>query len=234
MYERDDFSFSLDNFSGRTKLLALPNLLMFPHVMQPLHIVEQEHRNLLKEALADDKMIALSVLEPSRELSKQNEQRVFPFACLAKVVCFQKMQDDGYNVLLIGIQRVRLIESVPNSPPYPEAIVELCDDIYPKELATYDEIQKRFREAFARFFSNPSGTDDLLGKLLDTEVPLGVRTDVLSYMLDLPLQKKKELLAEVNVHRRAEVLLKCLNAIAIDHSIGKSGTTPFPPLFSTN
>ena len=34
----EDSSFSLERFTGVVQLFPLPNLVMFPHVLQPLHI----------------------------------------------------------------------------------------------------------------------------------------------------------------------------------------------------
>ena len=58
----DSLAFSPDNFSGFARLFPLPNLIMFPHVMQAMHIFEPRYRSLFEEAVADDKLIALSVL----------------------------------------------------------------------------------------------------------------------------------------------------------------------------
>ena len=50
----EDLSFSVENFSGKVRLFPLPNLVLFPHVMQPLHIFEPRYRDMLEDALADD------------------------------------------------------------------------------------------------------------------------------------------------------------------------------------
>ena len=46
-----------------------------------------------------------------------------------------------------------------------------------------------------------------LDQLLGNDVPLGVLTDVISYMLDIDPTRKQSLLSEVDVYRRAELLL---------------------------
>ncbi len=47
---------------GRARLFPLPDLVMFPHVMQPLHIFEPRYREMLNEALDSDGLIAMSIL----------------------------------------------------------------------------------------------------------------------------------------------------------------------------
>ena len=49
-----------------------------------------------------------------------------------------------------------------------------------------------------------------LDQILGSDVPLGILTDVISYMLDIDVADKEALLAECNVHRRTELLLSHL------------------------
>ena len=53
MSESDNFSFSPRDFSGIARLFPLPNLVLFPHVMQPLHIFEPRYCDLMREAMAE-------------------------------------------------------------------------------------------------------------------------------------------------------------------------------------
>ena len=64
----DTLAFTPDDFSGLARLFPLPNLVMFPHVMQAMHIFEPRYRSLFEEALSDDKLIALGVLAPGWEV----------------------------------------------------------------------------------------------------------------------------------------------------------------------
>ena len=54
-----DHDASLATFGGYARLFPLPNLVFFPHVMQPLHIFEPRYRQMTADALDDDKLIAL-------------------------------------------------------------------------------------------------------------------------------------------------------------------------------
>ena len=58
----DDWSSSSINEPNSVRLFPIPGLVMFPHVMQPLHVFEHRYRALLSDALDDDQLIALPVL----------------------------------------------------------------------------------------------------------------------------------------------------------------------------
>ena len=55
---------ALANFKGVARLFPLPNLVLFPQVVQGLHVFEPRYRQLMADALADDKLISLVLLQP--------------------------------------------------------------------------------------------------------------------------------------------------------------------------
>src|SRR6266481_4652099 len=63
----ENLAFSPEEFSGRARLFPLPNLVVFPHVMQPLHIFEPRYRAMLEDSLADDRLIGMALPAPGWE-----------------------------------------------------------------------------------------------------------------------------------------------------------------------
>src|SRR5688572_13280494 len=103
-----ELEFDSATFCGVARLFPLPNLVLYPHVMQPLHIFEERYRELMQDALASDRLIAMAVLEPGWEAEYDSRPRVSPYACLGKVVAHHRLDDGRYNLLLLGVQRVRI------------------------------------------------------------------------------------------------------------------------------
>ena len=52
----NDDQHALANFAGTARLFPLPNLVLFPHVVQPLHVFEPRYRQLTADALAGDRL----------------------------------------------------------------------------------------------------------------------------------------------------------------------------------
>lgn len=108
MTESLDLLFSAEDFSGTVRLFPLPGTVLFPHVMQPLHIFEPRYCEMLRDALAGDRLIAIAGLEPGWEPHYEGRPPVYPIACLAKITSHQAQPDDRHNVLLLGVRRVRI------------------------------------------------------------------------------------------------------------------------------
>lgn len=235
MAEFGDFSFSPEDFSGKARLFPLPNLVLFPQVMQPLHVFESRYRELLEDALAGDRMIAVATLAPGWEADYDGRPPLYPVACLGRIVVHNRLKGGAYNVLLVGLRRVRVVRELPPKKSFREAEVELVEDRYPVEAAVSGAVlQRKLHSAFLRILPVLSQAQDQLDQLLGSDISLGTLTDIISYMLEIDLEQKEVLLAEANVHRRAELLLGHLFAMTNAVELGDAGILVFPPEFSPN
>ncbi len=233
MSAADELSFSCEGFSGKARLFPLPNLVLFPHVMQPLHIFEPRYRDLLEDALAGDRLVAMAMLAPGWEKNYEGRPRVYPVACLGRITTYSRLADGTYNVLLLGLRRVRLVHELAPVRRFREAEVELCEDQYGgRALAQNRALQQKFRDALVQLLPMVPEAREQLDQLLGNDVPLGVLTDVIGYLLDIELVRKQTLLAEVDVYRRADLLLAELAKAA--ERLSAATYECFPPEFSTN
>src|SRR5262245_15464455 len=96
---------AINEFSGHVRLFPLPNLVLFPNVVQPLHIFEPRYREMTADALAGDRLIAIVLLQEGADESS-NQAPIHSVACLGRIIADQAMSDGRYNLLLRGVRRV--------------------------------------------------------------------------------------------------------------------------------
>lgn len=231
----DDLPFRSNPFSGTARLFPLPNLVLFPHVMQPLHVFEPRYRALVEEALAGDALIAMALLAPGWEADYEGRPPLYPSACLGKIVAHHRFEDGRYNLLLAGLQRIRLVRELAPSKPFREAEVAACPDLYPSHRTSQrPALQRRLLDAFRRLAPKLHGAEDPLGPLATSDISLGVLTDVIAHTLELKVEAKQQLLEEADVDRRAAALLKLLGDAASPQTGRTLAPGQFPPGFSLN
>jgi Lon protease-like protein len=228
----EDLLFDGEKFCGRARVFPLPNLVMFPHVVQPLHIFEPRYRELMEDALAADKLIAMAVLAEGWEADYEGRPKLHPVACLGRIATHERLPDGRFNLLLLGLRRVRLVHELPPERLYREAESRLLDDDYPSadEPARAD-LHARLLTAFRRKVEKLVKGQAELEKLLNMDMLLGTLTDLVGYTLDFDVAFKARLLKEVNVDRRAEALLAQLEGPT---PVKAAGRLKFPPDFSPN
>src|SRR6266550_8633285 len=147
----DDTS-PLADFAGTARLFPLPNLVLFPHVVQPLHVFEPRYRQMTADALAGDRLIALVLLKPGWEDEYDGRPAAHPVACLGRVVADQLLPDGRYNLLIRGLARLRLRDEVADDKPYRTGRGELLTDGPLPSLSEAKALRKELaRKVLPRF-----------------------------------------------------------------------------------
>ncbi len=227
----EPLAFSPDQFSGHARVFPLPNLVMFPHVMQALHIFEPRYRAMFEEAIEDDRLIALGSLAAGWDGDYEGRPPLRSTACLCRIATHQRTDQGTYNVLVLGVRRLRLVRELPPKKLFRVVESELLDDIEPADAGpdTAAAMQKKLLAAFKKAMPRIPDAYEQLDQLLGSQITLGMLADIVSYTIDLDLETKARLLAECDVFRRTTILLEAIAARA------KAGPRrPFPPEFSPN
>ena len=206
----------LSHFSGRVRLFPLPGVVLFPHVVAPLHIFEPRYRAMTEDALAGDRLIAMVRLLGDGVLRPPVES----VGCLGRIIHHERLPDGRFNILLLGRSRVRLIREANTGLPYRTAEAELMADVPGPgdESAARAELVDLLRRSV--------GAEAALLDLLDRAESLGALVDVLAHALAAPAEWKQRLLNEPLVEARVQDVRRRL--------LDASSRRPFPPPFSEN
>jgi Lon protease-like protein len=217
---------ALREFSGVARLFPLPNLVVFPAVVQGLHIFEPRYRQMTADALASDKLIAMATLRADDADSLR--PGIEPYVCLGEILTHHELPDGKYNLRLRGISRAKIVEELDSDRLYRTARLELLPDMAPTDFAVLTGLRRDLSETLLPRFADAPETLQQLEELFAGDLPLGEVCDVLSFALPLPVELKLSLLAEQHADRRAVAL-----ADAIRLSAARAHR-PFPPPFSAN
>jgi len=225
-----------EDFSGRVRLFPLPNLVLFPHVVQPLHIFEPRYCEMLTDSLASDRLIAMGLLEPGWEMQYQKKPPIAPVVCVGKVITHTPTADQRHNILLAGLRRARITKEIESGDlSYRQADVELLEDVYPAEGSlSRPQSQDALLDMFSQLVPEGLGVQESFQQLIGAQLPLGVLTDVITFTLGLPITVKQQLLAEPNVDVRCRILSRCLKEMGKDREREPGAPSVFPPRFSAN
>ncbi len=104
-------------------VFPLPDIVLFPHTVVPLHIFELRYRTMVRDALSDGRMLALAVLKPGWEREYHSSPAFHALACLARIEDVEWLPNDCYDLHLMGLYRVQ-IGRVTREYPYRLARVE--------------------------------------------------------------------------------------------------------------
>jgi Lon protease-like protein len=224
---------SLADFSGTARLFPLPNLVLFPYVIQPLHVFEPRYRQMMEDALAGDRLLAMALLKPGWEGHYEKAPPIHPVVCLGKIFKEERLADGRYNLLLHGLCRARILEELKTDKLYRSARVELLRDVPPGGVGGEQDLRRQLGQGLGRWLAAHSLALEQLRQVLQSNLPIGTLCDVFTFALALDVEVKQQLLGEVDVERRARLLLDRLQT-AEAPAASELPRRKFPPEFSPN
>jgi Lon protease-like protein len=86
-------------------IFPLPNVVLFPNVFLPLHIFEPRYRAMVADALAGDRIIGMSLLQPGFEADYDGRPAVYAVGCAGVITHAERLNDGRYNIILRGIEK---------------------------------------------------------------------------------------------------------------------------------
>src|SRR5262249_11717744 len=181
----------LANFDGTAKLFPLPNLVLFPQVIQPLHIFEPRYREMAEDALGSDRLIALVLLQPGWEPDYAKTPPIYSTACLTRIVADQRLPDGRFNLLVRGLNRIRIEHEVPHCRSYRLAHVELLRDVEEMSPAAARSLRQKLGKMLPVWFAGQDAVVKQFRKLLRSELALGALGDIIAFALPLDVSFKQ-------------------------------------------
>ena len=192
------------NLPEQVAVMALPNAILFPRAVLPLHVFEERYRHMLAECLADSRLVAVA-------LRREGPITETPHAVAGLgVIRTSIRQPDGTSNLVVeGLARVRIMEYT-QLKPYRVARIQQLDSIPavpPPARAELLATVQKLTKARARF--GPELPAAALKSLLTVE-DVEHLTDLVGHTLLDDSRQKQLLLETLDVGVRLDRLVAVL------------------------
>ena len=136
-------------------VFPLPNVVLFPHAVVPLHVFELRYRTMVRDALAGERLIAMALLKPDWEREYHGSPEFHALGCLARFEAVEWLPDGCYDLKLLGLSRVRLGTPV-REHPYRAARVELLPEApYTEDDPVVRSERRALRDLYRRLVVRP-------------------------------------------------------------------------------
>jgi ATP-dependent Lon protease len=112
---------------ARLPLFPLPQTVLFPGALLPLHVFEPRYRAMVRDVLASHRMLSVVLITGTGVADVHGHPEIASVAGMGEIIDHADLPGGRYNILLRGRARVRLSE-LPFTPPYRTAAAALLDD----------------------------------------------------------------------------------------------------------
>jgi uncharacterized protein len=190
-------------------VFPLPNVVLFPKTLLPLHIFEPRYRLMTAEALAGQKTLCVALLKPGWETDYEGSPEVYPVGCVGRIVQHRQLPDGRYQLVLHGEEKV-LIEGFERLVPYRIGRLRpVIDDAEWARSPGVVEESAALLELFRRASRIPGAAVDLSQIFSPHMSPEAILNSVAMH-LDVVPETKQHLLEIESVGARYRTVLQIL------------------------
>jgi hypothetical protein len=185
-------------------VFPLPDVVLFPGVFLPLHIFEPRYREMVKDSLAGDRLIGVSLLRPGWDHDAEGRPAIYPIGCVGLISHVEELPDGRYNMVLRGVEKFRVVREEEQTRAYRRAAV----DYFEERMTDADrESVRRQRHQLERLLTTVADAPEQTfpSNLSDEEV-----INALAQYLDLEPIERQALLEQDGVARRCGALIELL------------------------
>ncbi len=195
------------NFGKPMPLFPLPEAVLIPQQVIPLHIFEERYIQMVSHALDGAGQIAMAVVDPKGG-SDSGRPSLRPAVCVGQIMQHETLRGGRFEILLQGVCRAKIAKEMPDdgSTLYREAHLNPVEDAEPDE-----EVLQPIREwvqdelttgDLARFES----AGDLLDYIRDERISTPTLLELISFTLFDDADLRYKLLDEGNPEARSEII----------------------------
>jgi uncharacterized protein len=204
-------------------LFPLPNVVLFPRAVLPLHIFEDRYKQMTADVLESDKRIAMALLKPGWEKDYYGRPPIEPVVCVGKILSWEQLDDGKYNFLLQGTARARVIKEEKSAPgEYRVAKLEALQETPTLEIDLESQ-RKRLTDIFEQKKVGIIPVARQFRELIASMLPTVDIVDLAAFNLLDNIPLKQRLLAECDVPKRIKRGVDALEEWAAQLNPGLAG-----------
>ncbi len=206
-------------------LFPLPNCVLLPRAILPLHVFEERYRCMTRDVLEGDRLLGIALLKPcTHDQYVTLHAPIHPAVGMGRVVKVEHLPDGRFNFLLQGLERV-LVLSENSAGPYRRA---KCRVIRTRDLEPGQEC--RILRELRRYLESPNLASlpplAKINTLLDCcTLRLSEKLDAVASVVMTACEQKQQVLTLGCVASRAELVFATLKRIGEE---GLSQVRPAP------
>jgi uncharacterized protein len=188
---------------SRLPIFPLPGVHLFPHALLPLHVFESRYRDMVRDAMAGERLIAIASFEPGYESNYQGRPAVRPIIGVGAIVRHEALGEGRANIVLRGVARARIERELPPAESYRMVEAARIDDAVAADFDSDAARDTLILLADQLALKLPSG-GETLRELARSQPELGALVDVLSAALVTDAEDRQALLENVDVAARVD------------------------------
>ena len=186
-------------------VLHMSNVVMFPYLLMPLVVSDEESKLVIDYALANDKLMAFFL---DQEKDDTGVTELAHFGTAVTILRMLRNQDGSISMLLQGSTRIKLQKIVQKNP-----FIMVDIEAIPEQFGEDTEIQA-YKTVALELLEKITQESNIINREMITGLSnikqAGRVADIIAGNIDLPVSDRQRLLETIDLKQRFRYLNNCL------------------------
>nr|WP_320115506.1 endopeptidase La [uncultured Desulfuromonas sp.] len=193
--------------AGAIPLLPLRDIVIFPEMVTPLFVGRPRSIAALEKAMDGQRLIFL-VAQNDAEVDEPARDDLFSIGTVAKISQLLKLPDGTMKLLVEGMVRAELLELVEEET----CTLACCEEIQEGSCGSLETqaLVRSAKELFDAYVSFSSKVPAEVVTAVENVTSAGNLADIITAHLNLRVDEKQEVLEQIDVCDRLELLLELM------------------------
>jgi Lon protease-like protein len=208
-------------------IFPLPDVVLFPGQLLPLHVFEPRYRALVADTLEGSNLICVPRLRPGYEAQYEGRPPVYEVAGVGMMVASERLGDGRYHIVLRGVGRVHIEAELPAERVYRLVRSRLLDDGRSAAgAAALDAAHQTLVALCDRLAAGVDEDGDVLRQLARAAITPGGCADVVAAALVRDADTRQRLLEECDPAERLDLVTAHVTALVALFAADGGGAAP--------
>jgi len=208
--EQTSVNIKTDQIPDILPILPIVDTNLFPKMVLPLVLVQQEAIDLIDEAMAGDRILGLILSKRSEVEERHTIKDLYKVGTAAVILKMSKMEDDKAQLLIQGISRFK-VEEYLNEKTYIQAKIKVLKNRNSKRNKENRALMANIIEQYEKIVKLSPGLPPEMVDLVKSLQEPDVLADMVASSINAPVEEKQKALEFLDVKKRLKSVTRLVN-----------------------
>jgi ATP-dependent Lon protease len=187
-------------------ILPMSNILIFPYVVAPIILTDEERMAVINEALSERKIVGVFGI---RSTDNDGQYQLYDIGTAVFILKMFRIPDGSMGLMVQGLSRIRL-DSLIQLKPYPKGKVFLVPEDRSNTVKS-EALRREVLEIFQEIVNLSPLLPEELGQVINNVENPGRMADLIVSNLKIPIKERQDILESLAVEDRLTKLMDYLS-----------------------
>lgn len=199
-----------DNIPDIIPILPIVDTNLFPKMVLPLVLIQNEAVELIDDAMAGNRMLGLLLSKRSDIDSRHTADDLHRIGTVAVILKMSKMKDDKAQLLIQGLDRFRVIEFLQHKK-YMQARIDVMESRNAGDNKENMALVTNIVEQYEKIVALSPGLPPEMGHMIKSLQEPHVLADMVASTINAPVKEKQKVLELLDVNKRLKKVTRLVN-----------------------